>query len=547
MFLKVTRSKNRYYLQLVNSYREGKKTRHKVIANLGSHDRLEGNPLLVSLGRRLLSIAGESAPEAQSLEMEELGRFCYGDLVYGRIWDKLDIAGLIKVLLRGRRVRFDFANTLYLLIIDRLLSPRSKRATYLRQDRYLGLKPVALQHMYRLLEVLADCQGKIEHFLFNKQVNLFKLQIEVVFYDITTFHFESVRPDELKDFGFSKAGKFNEVQVLLGLLVDPEGRPLGFDLYPGHTFEGATLRDALNKLKERFRISKVIFVADKGLNSSANLHLIREAGYQYIVATPLKRKSKKVQQAVLDSKDYTQTFDPDTAELRFKYKWLEHPVTFKQQTEQGTQTFTFTDKVLITWTAKRALRDQKARERHLEKAQKMIDQKISPPTKKGARRYLKTSGKEKVMGLDQQKIEQDQKWDGIHAVQTNATLTHTEILENYHRLWKIEDAFRVLKSSMNTRPVFHWTPKRIKGHFVLCFLAFLIERNLEIKLQNNQIHLSPEKLKEVLNSLELSKVSINGQTFFLKAKHIKPAGKILRALKITQPQNLTPENQLDIK
>ncbi len=509
MFLKVTRSKNRYYLQLVRSYREGKKTRHKVIANLGSHDRLEGNPLLVSLGRRLLSIAGEAVPEAQSLEMEELGRFCYGELAYRRIWDKLDIPTLVKTLLKGRRIRFDFANTLYLLIIDRLLSPRSKRATYLRQERYLNLKPVELQHMYRLLEVLAECQGKIEHFLFSKQVNLFKLRIDVVFYDITTFHFESVRPDELKDFGFSKAGKFNEVQVLLGLLVGSEGRPLGFDLYPGHTFEGATLVDALNKLKERFQIGKVIFVADKGLNSSANLHLIRQAGYQYIVASPLKRKSKKVQEAVLDTTDYIQSFDTDTGELSFKYKWLEHQVTFKQKSEQGAETFTFKDKILVSWTTTRALRDQKARERHVEKAQKMIDQKISPPSKKGARRYFKTSGKEKVLGLDQQKIEQDQKWDGLHAIQTNATLTHSEILNNYHRLWKIEDAFRVLKSSMNTRPVFHWTPRRIKGHFVLCFLAFLIERNLEIKLHNNQIDLSPEKLKEVLNSLELSKVLIN--------------------------------------
>jgi transposase len=547
MFLKVTRSKNRFYLQLVQSYREGKKTRHKIIANLGSHDQLEGNPLLLSLGRRLLKVAGEPMAPSSPIEMEELGRYCYGHIVYRKIWDKLDISVLVKQILRGRRIRFDFANTLYLLSIDRLLSPQSKRGSYLRQERYFDIQPIELHQTYRMLEVLADCQERIEHFLFHKQAHLFNLSVDVVFYDITTFHFESVRPDQLKDFGFSKAGKFNEVQVLLGLLVDSEGRPIGFDLYPGNTFEGATLVDALDKLKQRFEISKVVFVADKGLNSGENLHLIRQAGYEYIVACPARRKGKQTQEAIFDSQDYTQTVDTATGEITFKYKWLGNEVVFKKEVEGKKQKITFEDRILVSWTAKRAERDRINRERHLVKAQKMIDQKTSPSSKKGAARFLQTSGKEKVIGLNQDKIKEEEKWDGFHTIQTNAELTHQQVLENYHTLWKIENAFRVLKSTMETRPIFHWTPKRIQGHFVLSFIAFLLERSLEIKLQKNQIALSPEKIKETLNSIELSKVRINQELFWLKAKPKPPAAKILKAMRIKQPNNLTPLKQIAIE
>ena len=107
---------------------------------------------------------------------------------------------------------------------------------------------------------------------------------------MTTFHFESVRPDDLKDFGYSKAGKQNEVQVMMGLLVNAEGLPIGFDLYPGSSSESNTLVDALNKLKERFQIGKVVFVADKALNAAANLYELRQAGYQYIVSCSIKKK-----------------------------------------------------------------------------------------------------------------------------------------------------------------------------------------------------------------------------------------------------------------
>ena len=465
-------------------------------------------------------------------------------MVYRRLWDKIDMDGLVKRILKNRKLKFDFANVLYLLLIDRLLCARSKLATFLGQDRYLNIAQVEQHHLYRLLDVLADSKEQIERFLFLKQRNLFNMQVDVVFYDLTTFHFESVRADELKDFGFSKAGKFNEVQVVLGLLVDKQGCPIGFDLYPGNTFEGNTLIDALEKLKERFQIRRLVFVADKGLNSARNLNLIRQAGYEYIVSCPLKTQRKAVIDQILNQEGYTNTFDTQTGALTFKYKWLAHQVCYK---DQGKPKVEFEDRLLVSWSAPRAERDWKNRERHVEKARKMIEDKQFKQSKKGAARYIRTSGDQCLEGLDEDKVARDAQWDGYYGIQTNSALDHTTIMDNYSLLWKIEDSFRVLKSTMNTRPVFHWTPKRIKGHFVLCFIAFLLERNMEIKLRNNQIELSPEKLKAVLNSLEISLVKLNGDQYYLKGKPIVPAGRILKAFRIKSPANLTPTADLKLQ
>lgn len=156
------------------------------------------------------------------------------------------------------------------MTVQHLLKPRSKLGTYHHQDRYVQLPPVDLSHLYRSLDVLWEQKETLEEYLFFKNRHLFNLKVDVVFYDVTTFHFESAKADTLKDFGYSKAGKFKEVQVVLGLLMDGEGRPIGYELFPGSTFEGNTLETALEKLEQRFGIHGVIIVADRGLNSKFN-------------------------------------------------------------------------------------------------------------------------------------------------------------------------------------------------------------------------------------------------------------------------------------
>ena len=144
------------------------------------------------------------------------------------------------------------------MVIQHLLEPRSKLGTYHHQNRYFNLPPVELHHLYRSLDILCDHKEELEERIFHKQRSLFNMQVDVVFYDVTTLSFESVKADSLRDFGFSKDGKFKEVQVVLGLLIDCEGRPVGYELFPGNTFDGKTLEAALDKLEKRFGILKNI-------------------------------------------------------------------------------------------------------------------------------------------------------------------------------------------------------------------------------------------------------------------------------------------------
>ena len=265
MFIKVTKSKNYNYLQIVESYREGSNTRHRVIANLGRYDELQGNEQIMRLANRLLKIAGQDPEE---LQFEELQRLHYGHKVYENIWNKFNLNKILTNCSRNDRIKFDFKSIVFYMVVQRLLNPGSKYAGWQNQNNYLDIaNNIPLHQFYRCLDVLAKRKDIIEKHLFNRHRTLFNMKVDVVFYDVTTFYFESVVADDLKNFGFGKDGKAGEVQVVMGLLIDSEGRPIGHELFPGNTSEGKTMVEALESLKTRFSIRRLIIVADKGLNS----------------------------------------------------------------------------------------------------------------------------------------------------------------------------------------------------------------------------------------------------------------------------------------
>jgi transposase len=542
MFLKITKSNGYQYVRIVRSYWKDGKSRQQVVVNLGRLDLLKQQGQLKQLGKQLLALDGSDVPTLD--ELEELDRRCYGDIVYKQLWDKYQFTAILAGVIKDKKIQFDFLQTAYLLVIDRLLHPRSKLACFKRQGKYIHIDDVQLQHLYRSLAWLAEAKTALETTIFDRQKDLFHLSVDVVFYDVTTFHFESNRADDLKEFGFSKAGKFNEVQVVMGLLIDMEGNPIGYDLFPGNTFDGNTLLEALAALKQRFSIRKLIFVADKAINSNKNLHLIKAAGYDYIVSARLKNSAKKVREVLFNPEDYhCLTVDQTTGEATFKYKVLtDHQFSYRD--EQGS-TQQLTDNLIITWSSERAQRDGQDRERQIAKAQQLIDQHHKLGTKKGYQRYIATEGENKVVGLDEARIAEDAWWDGYYGIQASATnLDATAVIEAYQQLWKIEESFRVLKSTMRVRPIFHWTPKRIKGHFVACFMAFVLERALENKLKANKIAASPETIKEAIQSLEVSEILLRGERYYLKAKHLPLASKILNILRIKHLRNISSKEEI---
>ena len=540
MFFKIITSKGYQYLKLVESYRKEGQTYQRVLFNFGRMDRLIEKGQLERLGVRLLELSGKQVPRLKDLE--EVGRYTYGDLVYKRLWDRYRIDRLLEKVLGDKRIQFDFRAVVYLLVMERLLSPRSKLATYGNQGRYLYGEPVALHTLYRSLDILAESKERLEEELFWRYRNLFNQQVDVVFYDVTTYHFESVRGDGFREFGYSKAGKMKEVQVVMGLLLDGEGHPIGFELFGGNTHDSRTLLRILESLRSRFLLRRVIVVGDQGIVSSGNLYALREAGYEYIVRLSLKKAKRWVQREVWEDAGYEVGGRDQEGKVTFRYKVVPGH-RFYYRDEEGHR-HVLEDEVIIYWSQRLAEKHAKDRERAVQKALEVLRGERSVDNKKGFRRYLATSSWE-VLGLDEERIQEDARWDGYLGLRTNVRgMSPHEIIDAYGQLWRIEDAFRVLKTTMQTRPIYHWTPRRIKGHFTVCFLAFVLERALEIRLRKNGIRVSSERIQQALNTLEVSEIRLGEDRFFLKGKHDALAGKILRVMKIKPLNNIATKEEL---
>jgi len=545
MHIKIVKAGKYEYVRLVESFRENGKVKHKVILNLGRKDIIEGNPSFKRLAERLLEISGGTVGRADKLQISEGTLRNYGFIVYRKLWQIFGFDSFFDQLKRKHtKLQFDLSSVIFLMVVQHLLSPMSKLSTYEKRSLYLGIPEMDLNHLYRSLDLLAENKENIENYVFDRNRTLFNMSVDVVFYDVTTFYFESVREDGFRDFGFSKDNKINEVQVVMGLLIDSEGRPIGYELFPGNTLDSKTLERSLEKLKERFNIRQVIIVADRGLNSKLNLSRIKEMGYDYIVASRLKKMPESVIEEVFDSNGYrllTPEFlarYKEEDEEEFRYKVIDYINRYRD--EEG-QIKELKEKMVITYSKKRALKDKADRERLIEKAKELLKEpaRIRASNRRGSKRFILEKGEKEEYCLNEEAIAADEKFDGYYAIQTSLLdLKAEKVLEAYHTLWKIEESFRIMKSTLEVRPIFHWTERRIKGHFVVCFLAFLLERTLEYKLKMNGIMMSPNKIREALNSMMFTEVEINGQLYLIKMKLSEGATKILRVLRIASPKNI---------
>jgi len=535
MFIKITKSGRYKYVQLVRSYRYDHNIKHQVLLNLGRLDQIEDNPSIQRLAVRLQEISNLK----DRINMDDISEaeiVNWGYIVYQKIWQEFGLDKSLNKLTKKRKTQFNLDNTSFLMVIQHLLDAKSKLSTYIHQNRYIGLKEIKLQHLYRSLDLLSENKEILEEEIFYQNRHLFNIQVDVVFYDVTTFAFESVRKDSLRDFGFSKDAKFKEVQVVMGLLIDQEGRPIGYELFSGNTFEGKTLEVSLDKLKKRFTIGKVIIVADRGINSKINLKKIRDKGYDYIFASRIKNMKKDIKEEI---------FKDDYQEMgKISYKIID----YINKVKENKQTYELPENLVITYSPKRAQKDRADRERLIKKARTLLNNKsyITASNKRGGKKYLK-SLKDVNWALDEEAIKKDEMFDGYYGIQSSEkNLTAEDVLKAYHALWKIEESFRIMKTTLAVRPVFHWTESRIKGHFLICFLAFLLERTLEFKLKKANLSASPQKIQEILNAMNFAEVKIEKRKFLIKTKFDSLGSKILRLLHIKPPKNLTPINELSL-
>jgi len=324
MFVKTTRAKGYEYVKLVESYRESGTTKHRVLFNFGRADVIRKDESFLKIVNRLCEVlkSPESDFDVDLLDecSEEAELFNYGYIPYLKLWKEHGIEGCIEEAQSDTKITFSLSQTVFLMVCQHLLSPMSKLATFERQGRYFNMPEIPLHQMYRALEYLSLAKEEIEKELFEYNYVRANKTVEVVFYDLTTLHFESQLSDEeLREFGFSKAGKYNEVQVMLGLIIDADGMPVGYELLKGNTYEGHTISKVIKKIQKRFKISRVIIVADRGINNKDALDEIKKAGCGYIMAAKIKGASAQLQKKVFDEKDFVDMHNKE-GELEFRYK-----------------------------------------------------------------------------------------------------------------------------------------------------------------------------------------------------------------------------------
>ena len=537
MIVQVYTNRGNKYVRVVHSYRdpETNKPKMKVIKNYGNLEKLlkQDKNFLEKLEKEIKeknerlkesTIDKIKKIETNNFEKEGLVRKNYGYLVYEKIWQELGMSRWIKDI--KTRSKIEIEEILKQLVFQRLLTPSSKKSAYDHRENYVDFRnDLILEDYYRVLDIIYDEKEKLEKHLNSTLKKKFNRELNVVLYDVTTYYFESVKKDEIKGFGFSKDNKVNQVQVVMGLLIDNNGIPVGYELYPGNTSEFSTLYPVIKDLKEKYKLKKVIVAADRGLNSGKNLLLLKELGLDYVMAYKLKGAKKEIKEKLFE--------DGYTIEKEFKYKLIEH---VKEIRVDG-KAEKIQDNLLLGYSEKRAKKDKADRQRLLDKADKLLNNPsiMKQELKKGGKKFIKVTKGNLDIELDVKQIEEAEKMDGFFAIEySQKELTGREVREIYGSLWKIEDSFRVLKTNLEARPIFVWSEKRIRAHFLICYLALVIERYLEKLLKDNNVNLSTAKIQEAIRNTTLGSVETLMGDYYIKDAESKEYLDIINSVKMNK-------------
>jgi transposase len=534
-FLRAEKKASGTYLRILESYRnEAGQSTHRILYSLGKVEDYTPEQLR-SIGIKLFELGGGEVKALLHGELEEMGRYNYGyQQIYGKALQHYGLHDVFRRIEKKSKLQFSLYDSVFLMLLERLQEPCSKHNSFLNQHEYLQLPAVALHHLYRALDKLAANNLLIQQQIFTTGRDLFNQRLDVVFYDVTTFYFESEveKEGELRQMGFGKDGKIGNTQILFCMMIDRDKNPIGYRIFKGDTYEGHTFEKALEDLKKQYQIDKIIVVADRGMLSKNNLQITTEKGYEFIIGERLKSLPKAIQAPLLDLGNY-------------KHEWVYNDPTGEAVIIKYT-TINYDGKTIIaTYSANRAKKDKQDREDKLSTAKKLLENPALLK-KKPARFFLQSNGKE-AYSLDENKIEQSKKYDGFLAISTNnATLGITEVLEQYKQLYKIEHSFRTFKSHLETRPMFHWTDARIEGHICLCYIAFALQNYVLQKINKSKQTFSEASLRNTLDKMQVSLIRHKTEHVYLRSAPCPNEAHLQQQMAVKPLPEVVAQNKLSI-
>lgn len=540
MFFRVKPAKGYRYLQIARSVRRGKTVRQEIIATLGRLDVLQETGQLESLlrsglryARKVKVLDAHAAGETEAVSISKIGP----DLVFGRLWKSMGLEDIIRGLAGEGKHKFDLERVVYLTVLHRLFASGSDRAAEVWKENYRipGTDELWLHQLYRTMGWLGEelepglrgaprcTKDLIEEALFDRSRDLFS-EVGLVFFDTTSIYFEGQGGQSIGRHGHSKDHRPDLRQMIVGIALDAEGRPICCEMWPGNTTDVKSLVPVVERMRAKFRVREVCVVADRGFVSEATVAALgkMDPPVHYVLGARMRR-TKEVGEVVLKSRAPWQEVTSERNNPKDPA-----PLKVKDVEVDGRRYV-----VCLNEEEKRKdAHDRAAIIESLHKALKGGDKSLVG--NKGFRRFLKAGGRGHFT-VDEKQIREDERYDGIFVLRTDTDHDAETVAQVYKTLWMVEDTFRTAKSILETRPIYHKCDETIRGHVFCSFLALCLKRELEIQMDEKGLQAEWAEIIRGLDNLQQVELTLQGSRFLLRSEIKGHASQAIRAAEVAMP------------
>lgn len=536
MFARVKKAGPYQYLQIVENRRENKKSVQHVIATVGRMDQMQAKGQIETLTRSLSRFSEKvllilSEKSDIHAEAKRIGP----GLVFGRLWKELGIDAILHGLLADRKFAFDVERAVYLTVLHRLFPSGSDRSCDKWHCDYLiqGVDDLSLHHLYRAMAFLGSeiedqkdrtflprcTKDIIEEELFHRHQDLFTA-LDIVFFDTTSLYFEGEGGD-IGELGHSKDHRPDLNQMIVGVVLDREGNPVASEMWPGNAADVTSLFPVIQRIRSRFPIDKLCIVADRGMISGDTAAYLEKEKISYILGARM-RKVKEVRQDVLSRAGRYREVYPEGRSSKDP-----SPLKVKEVLVDDRR-------YILCLNERQARKDAADRQSIIDALSEKI--KSNPKSlvgNKGYRKYLSLD--RDTVSLNQEKVEEEKRFDGKWVLKTNTALTAEQVALKYKELWQVEQVFRDMKSVLDTRPIFHQRDETIKGHVFCSFLALTLIKQLYRRLEKAGHDFEWADIKQDLSALQEITIEDNGKKLAVRSECKGVCGKVFQAVGVAIP------------
>ena len=512
------------YLQVVESYRDGKTVRQRILATLGRLDHLKASgqieALMESLSRfseRLRVISATRGPKITSCTAKLWGP----PLVFGKLWERQRLPEVIHPLAAGRRFGFDIERTSFALALQRLCEPGSdlQGSQWLKTVECPGFEELALQHLYRTTGFLHEVRSELERELFFRDRDLFSQQLDLLFLDTTSTYVYRDEETEYRKRGYSRDRRPELPQFVLCVAVNAQGWPVAWEVFPGNTADIEAFSQVITKLRERFRIGRVVVVADRAMMAQKTVKALSEhksAPFDYVLGCRMRRQTEVTEEVLSRAGRYQEV----ASNLKVK------------EVVVGDRRY------VVCLNPEEAAKDERDRQAILTKLEETLATKGPKAVigNKGFARFLKVL--KGGVTINQQAVEADRRLDGKFVLTTNTSLSPAEVAKTYKGLWRVERTFRKEKSTLEVRPIYHQRDDTSIGHIVASFLALRLEVDLQARLDDKKVETSWPDLMRDLKQLQAIRMTLDGTPYLIRTDFQGVAYQVLKVAGVRPPSRV---------